>query len=107
MKNPIRILIIIGIYLILFFTACKNPATTEEFAPEVKVDSVYSWLTNMQQANGLLLSSEGGRLVSLYDNALAAMAFSSYGDLSRAEKIFDFFMPLMRFQTTPRFIKNS
>lgn len=60
-------------------------------SPELKVDSVYSWLTNMQQANGLLLSSEGGKLVSLYDNALAAMAFTSYGDFGKAEKIFDFF----------------
>ena len=91
MKNSIRIFIVIGVSLILFLPGCNKTSNKELPTPELKVDSVYSWLTNMQQANGLLLSSEGGRLVSLYDNALAAMAFSSYGDLSRAEKIFDFF----------------
>ena len=57
----------------------------------LKVDSVYLWLTNMQQPNGLLKSSEEGTNVSLYDNALAALAFTAYGDYDKAGKIFDFF----------------
>jgi len=91
MKKAARLLLTIMAFLVFFAPACKKNSTTEIPAPELKVDSVYSWLTNMQQSNGLLLSSEGGKLVSLYDNALAAMAFTSYGDLGRAEKIFDFF----------------
>jgi cellulose synthase operon protein B len=91
MKKIFRLLIIIALYIIFFASGCKNNSNAEVPTPELKVDSVYSWLTNMQQPNGLLLSSEGGKLVSLYDNALAAMAFTSYGDLDRAEKIFDFF----------------
>lgn len=82
---------VIGVYLVFFTSGCNKTGNTEAPPAEVKVDSVYSWLSNMQQDNGLLLSSEGGRYVSLYDNALAAMAFASYGDLDKAEKIFDFF----------------
>lgn len=71
--------------------ACSEKPETEKQTMDMKVDSVYSWLSLMQQPNGLLLSSEGGRYVSLYDNALAALAFTSYGDLDKAERIFDFF----------------
>jgi hypothetical protein len=74
-----------------FMTECKKEIPVAEKPVVLKVDSVYSWLTNMQQPNGLLLSSEGGKYVSLYDNALAALAFTSYGDFDKAEKIFDFF----------------
>jgi cellulose synthase operon protein B len=91
MKAPISALLIIALYFLTLTIGCKKNSNPEIPAPELKVDSVYSWLCNMQQTNGLLLSSEGGRLVSLYDNALAAMAFTTYGDLGRAEKIFDFF----------------
>ena len=91
MRNSIISLIITILCFSAFAIGCKKNSSAELPAPVLKVDSVYTWLTNMQQANGLLLSSEGGRLVSLYDNALAAMAFTSYGDLDKAEKIFDFF----------------
>lgn len=57
----------------------------------LNVDPVYSWLTRMQQPNGLLPTCEGGMNVSLYDNALAALAFTHYGDFEKTEKIFDFF----------------
>jgi cellulose synthase operon protein B len=91
MKNAIISIAIIALCFATFTIGCKKNSNPEIPAPELKVDSVYLWLCNMQQTNGLLLSSEGGRLVSLYDNALAAMAFTSYGDLGKAEKIFDFF----------------
>lgn len=78
-------------FSVVFFPECKQDTPVAEEPVALKVDSVYSWLTNMQQPNGLLLNSEGGKYVSLYDNALAALAFTSYGDLTKAEKIFDFF----------------
>jgi len=91
MKNVAATFIALWICLIFFISGCGKIVNTEIPTSEVKVDSVYSWLSNMQQSNGLLLSSEGGRYVSLYDNALAAIVFTSYGDYSKAEKIFDFF----------------
>lgn len=87
----IIIFLFIWIGFVLFFAGCKKTIETEAPIAELKVDSVYSWLCHMQQNNGLLLSSEGGTYVSLYDNALAALAFTSYGDYNKAEKIFDFF----------------
>lgn len=77
--------------LLIFSQGCAQNKTKDRSLEEVKTSSVYSWVCNMQQSNGLLLSSEGGKYVSLYDNALAALVFSSYGDFNRAEKIFDFF----------------
>lgn len=41
--------------------------------------------------NGLAETSRGSGLVSLYDNALAALLFIQEGDLPRAEAILDFF----------------
>jgi hypothetical protein len=38
-------------------------------------EKVYSWFKNQQLVNGLLESAENGNVVSLYDNALAAMVF--------------------------------
>ena len=57
----------------------------------VKVDSVYQWVCKMQQSNGLLLSSEGGKYVSLYDNAIAILVFTAFGDFDKAEKALEFF----------------
>ena len=74
-----------------FLSGCRHESLVASKAKTIRVDSVYAWLTHMQQPNGLLLSSEGGQNVSLYDNALAALVFTSYGDYHRAEKIFDFF----------------
>ena len=67
----------------LLFTAKPVPSAQEE--------AVYSWFKQQQLPNGLLESSENGNFVSLYDNALAALVFLLRGDLSRAERIFDFF----------------
>ena len=91
MKKPC-IVFIVGCILICFFTArCKKNVISEVIPVGLKVDSVYLWLSQMQQPNGLLLSSGGGKYVSLYDNALAAITFSAYGDYQKAERIFDFF----------------
>lgn len=76
---------------VFFVSGCSKDGLSKSSLPGVKVDSVYVWLDNMQHANGLLLSSEGGRYVSTYDNALAALTFISYGDFDKAEKIFNFF----------------
>jgi len=91
MKKTIKLFIAIGVCLVFFESGCKKNVNAESPPLDVKVDSVYSWLCGMQKANGLLLSSEGGKYISLYDNALAAIAFTSYGDLDKAEKVFDFF----------------
>lgn len=52
---------------------------------------IIEWFKQQQLENGLLESSENSNVVSLYDNALAAMVFTLNGDLDNAEAIFDFF----------------
>lgn len=90
--KSIFFLVSVFLLMVLFVSSgCKKGTVSETPAPSLKVDSVYSWVCNMQMENGLLKSSEGGSLVSLYDNSLAALVFTAYGDFSRAEKIFDFF----------------
>ncbi|MEJ1223200.1 hypothetical protein [Sediminicola sp. 1XM1-17] len=50
-----------------------------------------NWLGKMQRTNGLLESTENGDFVSLYDNALAALAFTALKKYDKAEAIFDYF----------------
>lgn len=52
---------------------------------------VYNWFVQQQLPNGLLESVENGNVISLYDNALAALVFTLFNDLDKAEKIFDYF----------------
>lgn len=52
---------------------------------------VLNWFIQLQLNNGLLPSTEGGNVVSLYDNALAAMVFMTYGEHEKVENIFNFF----------------
>ncbi|HCQ16530.1 MAG TPA: hypothetical protein DIU20_09725 [Cryomorphaceae bacterium] len=52
---------------------------------------ILNWFNQQQLPNGLLESAENGNVVSLYDNALAALVFMLNGNLERAERIFDFF----------------
>ncbi|MEM6378924.1 MAG: hypothetical protein AAF705_11960 [Bacteroidota bacterium] len=52
---------------------------------------ILNWFNQQQLPNGLLESVEGGNIVSLYDNALAALVFMLNEDYPKAEKIFDFF----------------
>lgn len=56
---------------------------------------VYQWLVKEQLPNGLLESTTGSNFVSLYDNSLAAIAFTAKGDYAKAEKIFDVFTFLL------------
>ncbi len=65
------------------FTATRVPSAT--------VTGIFNWLNDQQLPNGLLESVENGNIVSLYDNALAAMVFMLQGETGRAENIFDFF----------------
>ena len=52
---------------------------------------VLSWIEQQQLANGILESAENSNVVSLYDNALAALTFMLADDFFSAEAIFDFF----------------
>ncbi|MEO0895350.1 MAG: hypothetical protein AAFY71_02945 [Bacteroidota bacterium] len=52
---------------------------------------IINWFENQQLSNGLLESVERGNIVSLYDNALAALVFMLKEDYNKAEKIFDYF----------------
>lgn len=67
----------------LDFVGSRIPSTNEK--------RVLKWLSNQQLSNGLLESVENGNVVSLYDNALAALVFMMRNDFEKAEKIFDFF----------------
>ena len=62
----------------------ENPETAE-------IKQLEAWLENIQLKNGLLTSVESGNNVSLYDNALAALAFIATGHYDRAEAILDYF----------------
>ncbi len=67
----------------ILFEASRIPDATEAM--------LFNWFSQQQLDNGLLESAENGNIVSLYDNALAAMVFMLRGNVARAEKIFDFF----------------
>lgn len=87
MKKSLLLLFLIGI------ASCHKDDLviddTPAFSPtEIQV---ITWFENQQLPNGLLASVENGNLVSLYDNALAAMVFMLHDDFTRAEKIFDYF----------------
>ena len=79
------------LFLIYFFIVGNTVKAQQQKKIDMHTDSVYTWLTHMQQPNGLLPSSEGGKNISLYDNSLAALVFISYKDFAKAEKIFNFF----------------
>lgn len=52
---------------------------------------ITNWVNQMQGSNGLLKSSEVVDFVSLYDNALAAIWFTSQGRIENTERILDYF----------------
>ncbi len=56
-----------------------------------KAPELYTWLQSQQMSNGLVRSSGLSSVVSLYDNALAALVFTSTKDYAKAEQIFSFF----------------
>ncbi|MEK6152213.1 hypothetical protein WIW50_03095 [Flavobacteriaceae bacterium 3-367] len=108
-----RIKLLFLFFSVLFFLSCSQEGIEEVVAPTTTMEVVdaeiqghgeeiseepspvvlraQNWLAQIQQPNGLLESSENTNFVSLYDNALAALIFTSQGDLERAERIFDFF----------------
>ena len=65
--------------------------TTNTAAQTSSPEQVYEWMAHMQADNGLVESAEDSNFVSLYDNALAALAFLADGDMARAEMILDYF----------------
>lgn len=91
MKNTIVILFWIHTVFNVYSLENIQISESETIQNKTEIDSIYNWFINMQNDNGLLLSSEGGRYVSLYDNALSALVFTINGDFENAEKIFDFF----------------
>jgi hypothetical protein len=60
------------------------------YAAQDKEQRIERWLLSQQRGNGLIPSTDNG-VVSLYDQALAAMAFLITGNTHRAEAIFNFF----------------
>ncbi len=67
----------------MMFKGTQTPSNNQQ--------QIFNWFNNQQLANGLLESAENGNIVSLYDNALAAMVFMLNGNFTKAEKIFNFF----------------
>lgn len=70
----------------------KRKATLEK----ANVEKMYQWLTVHQNLRtGLVMSFEGDKDIQnwgfIYDQALAALAYSNFSDFPRAKKIFDFF----------------
>jgi hypothetical protein len=86
----------IYLFISLFLFSCsKEEIVTDspEDKPSLSENEilVFNWFDNQQLSNGLLESVENGNIVSLYDNALAAMVFMLKEDYTKAENIFDFF----------------
>lgn len=76
-----------------FVVSSETSAMIFEGVKKVSANEILlsNWLSKQQLSNGLLESTENGNLVSLYDNALAALAFMAYGNFAQAEKVLDFF----------------
>ena len=63
---------------------------------KANVDKMYQWIkVHQNPRNGLVMSFEGDGDISgwafIYDQSLAAQAFSNFGDFERAKKILNFF----------------
>jgi cellulose synthase operon protein B len=72
--------------------AAKTGIAFQNLAYEsAKFKVVYDWLSAQQLPNGLVRSSFSSPIISLYDNALAALTFIALEDYSKAEKVFDYF----------------
>lgn len=73
-------------YLLIFFLTSKIDAQ------QVAIDkAIYQWIAHQQLANGLIKNTDNSTKSSLYNNALAAILFSSQRDFKKAEAIFDYF----------------
>jgi hypothetical protein len=53
--------------------------------------AVYNWIKENQTEIGLNKTNENSSVLSTYDNALAAIVYTVYGDYDLADRIFDFF----------------
>jgi len=95
---------ILRLFLIFLFISCTKQDIAEmDIAPvddslslplpalSFNAQQTLNWLHSGQLENGLIESAEHSDFVSLYDNALTALAFIASNDLKNAEKIFDFF----------------
>jgi hypothetical protein len=99
MKRLLKIspFLVITFTVITLISSCREEATIVNTTEEDVVAQnelelqVFNWFEQQQLSNGLLESTENGNIVSLYDNALAAMVFLLRDDFEKAEKIFDFF----------------
>ena len=93
-KVPMRISVLLLISISIGLSSCSKKelvleeSTSVELIPEitpidtsaatnftVAAEKTNTWVSNMQQANGLLESSENSDFVSLYDNSLAALVY--------------------------------
>ncbi len=54
-------------------------------------DSMITWLSGIRLQNGLIETSYGSNLVSLYDNALLALVYLQANEHDRAAEIFSYF----------------
>ena len=80
--------------LVLVLAMVVEAQTNSTGAAESSTDPsprIYEWLESQQLQSGLVESAEKSNMCSLYDNALAIMAFSVKGDFKRAEGVLDFF----------------
>lgn len=59
--------------------------------PGLVPEKVLAWFNALPLPNGLVETSEHSNLVSLYDNALAALVFIATGENEKAEAIFNYF----------------
>ncbi len=83
-------------YLILAFIfalgSCEKPNSRNNlYHTDQREKEIINWFEQIQLPNGLMPSVENGTVISLYDNALAALVFIENEDLASAEQIFDFF----------------
>ncbi|MBN1871410.1 MAG: hypothetical protein JW800_02445 [Candidatus Omnitrophica bacterium] len=85
--------------IVIFFPVYQDSIATKGHQEWSDLDKVYQWLCSNQRANrkyilfhtGLLPSHEGGEDCFVYDQALAAFAFTHHGDYQKAKAIFNFF----------------
>ncbi|MBK8844183.1 MAG: carboxypeptidase regulatory-like domain-containing protein [Saprospiraceae bacterium] len=82
--NPTNIKVSASINGVLFI-GTEKPSTVET--------QIFNWFNAQQLPNGLLESVENGNIVSLYDNALAALVFLTKNDIAKAEKYLIFLIP--------------
>ncbi len=80
------------IFSIFIFNVNAQQYVSTVTADTLDLDTqIFNWFKNQQLANGLLESAENSNIVSLYDNALAAMLFLLIDEDTSAEKIFNYF----------------